>query len=306
MWLKRLCAGFETCFGWDPRHPIRCWEQNTFRIQMLRHFDLYFVIDWPQVKQQGEWWPADIYPLSASSSVVVWYGGDCYEGIGENYQWVGNTVVDGDGVHIEARPRQHGYMLSMQRPPAPSPPCAIPKRFSSLAAANEFMCIPVGSHSSVNKQLRKAALVGAPFYCKSKGQTEEGFTAYRVNFPSARTQNSTKSTKRLVVELAQMLSPGPAPRKFTYGFMAPHKAASKSRIIHHHRLQLHLDLRCVFVLSDPSTFGTGSQPKHVSNPHSVIKKFKPQFYSASWFCRPRQRDRDRDRDGKPVRPRTRS
>ena len=34
--------GFETCFGWDPRHQRR-WEQNTSRMQMLRHFDYYDV-----------------------------------------------------------------------------------------------------------------------------------------------------------------------------------------------------------------------------------------------------------------------
>ena len=33
-------SGFEACFGWDARHQ-RCCEQNTSRIQMLRHFGFY-------------------------------------------------------------------------------------------------------------------------------------------------------------------------------------------------------------------------------------------------------------------------
>ena len=46
MGLKLLHAGFETCFGWDPRHP-RCWDQNTSRIQMPRHYDFVScVFDW--------------------------------------------------------------------------------------------------------------------------------------------------------------------------------------------------------------------------------------------------------------------
>ena len=35
---KPLYAGFETRFGWDARH-LRCWEQNTSQIQILRHFE---------------------------------------------------------------------------------------------------------------------------------------------------------------------------------------------------------------------------------------------------------------------------
>ena len=45
MGFKSLCAGFETCFGWDPQHP-RCLDpikiaKSTSRIQMLlaREFD---------------------------------------------------------------------------------------------------------------------------------------------------------------------------------------------------------------------------------------------------------------------------
>ena len=43
MQFNRLCAGFETCFGWDPWYQ-RCWEQNTSRIQMMRQFDLIFCL----------------------------------------------------------------------------------------------------------------------------------------------------------------------------------------------------------------------------------------------------------------------
>ena len=46
-------------------------------------------------------------------------------------------------------------------------------------------------------------------------------------------------------------------------------------------------IRDAFLLSDPGTQGAGSQqpqPKHVSNPDSVIKKFKPHSIYACFFC----------------------
>ena len=39
----------------------------------------------------------------------------------------------------------------------------------------------------------------------------------------------------------------------------------------------HLDSRCVFAIGSQHLWCPGSQPKHASNPDSVIKKFHPHF-----------------------------
>ena len=37
------------------------------------------------------------------ATVVLWFGGDEYEGIGEGYTFVGRTLRDGDGETVKSR-----------------------------------------------------------------------------------------------------------------------------------------------------------------------------------------------------------